>query len=256
MFFWKVVSMKVLSIGNSFSMNAHAYLERMAAAGKTDMVLGNLFIGGCSLERHYNNMKNDTPDYDYQIHSDGGYAVIHNHTLYHALISDDWDVITFQQVSNFSGKPDTFEPYLGELVNYVRGYQPNAKLMLHETWAYEYGNSALDKYGNNPKQMYSEIEAAYNFYSEKYGFEIIPCGKAFEEARKIDIFDNENGGKSLCAPDLHHASAPHGQYLLGAVWYEKLTGKSILENPYSVDGISFYELMSLKKAARIAVNSK
>ena len=78
----------------------------------------------------------------------------------------------------------------------------------------------------------------------------------FEEARKIDIFDNENGGKSLCAPDLHHASAPHGQYLLGAVWYEKLTGKSILENPYSVDGISFYELMSLKKAARIAVNSK
>jgi len=246
--------MKILAIGNSFSVNAMAYLERIMAAGKCDAVLGNLYIGGCSLERHYNNMVDNIPDYSYHIHSGGSKVVIPKHTLHHALVSDDWDIITMQQVSTFSGKIETFEPYMEKLIKYVRTYQPKARIMLHKTWAYEHGHERLGVYyEDSQEEMFRQITKAYNFYSQKYGFSIIPSGDAYQIARQMPIFDFKNGGKSLCADDRLHASATHGQYLLGSVWYETLTGDSILENPYSVDGISFYELMSLKKAAHEAV---
>ena len=129
--------MKILAIGNSFSQNAMAYLERMAAAGKENFVLGNLVIGGCSLEKHCGNMENDKPEYAYEIRSNGGKVTLLNHKMSHALKSDDWDIITLQQVSQLGGKPDSFEPYLKKLVDYIRKMQPNAEILLHETWSYE-----------------------------------------------------------------------------------------------------------------------
>ena len=46
----------VLSIGNSFSQDAHRYLHDFARSEGVDIETVNLFIGGCSLERHYRNM--------------------------------------------------------------------------------------------------------------------------------------------------------------------------------------------------------
>lgn len=251
--------MKILAIGNSFSQNAMAYLERMAAAGKENFVLGNLVIGGCSLEKHCGNMENDKPEYAYEIRSNGGKVTLLDHKMSHALKSDDWDIITLQQVSQLGGKPESFEPYLKKLVDYIRKMQPNAEILLHETWSYEktteHGGFKL--YNCDQEKMYEEIHKTYKEISKRYGFRVIPSGTAFQKARQTDIFDVDHGGKSLCRKDDgFHASETHGQYLAGAVWYETLSGKSILENPYSVDGISFYELMSLKKAAHEAMHYK
>ena len=250
--------MKILAIGNSFSQNAMAYLERMAAAGKQNFVLGNLVIGGCSLERHCGNMESDAPEYDFEIRSLGGKVTLQNHKMRHALKSDDWDVVTLQQVSGLGGRPDSFEPYLEKLINYVKECQPNAEILLHETWSYEITteHGSFLYYDRDQLKMYKAIHEHYKAFSKKYGLRVIPCGTAFQIARTMDIFDVANGGKSLCrADDGFHASETHGQYLAGAVWYEMLSGESILENPYSVDGISFYELMSLKKAAHLAVQN-
>ena len=48
----------------------------------------------------------------------------------------EWDVIITQQASHDSGWIESYEPFLGKMLEYIREKQPNARLMLHETWAY------------------------------------------------------------------------------------------------------------------------
>lgn len=48
--------MNILSIGNSFSKDAHRYLHQIARADGMDIQACNLYIGGCSLGTHYRNM--------------------------------------------------------------------------------------------------------------------------------------------------------------------------------------------------------
>ena len=58
---------KILAIGNSFSEDAvEQNLNELAAAAGFRTLIGNLYIGGCSLERHYGNAAFDIPDYRYR----------------------------------------------------------------------------------------------------------------------------------------------------------------------------------------------
>ena len=46
-------SFKILAIGNSFSCDAYEYLYRVAdSMGEKNIVLGNLFIPGCTVDIH------------------------------------------------------------------------------------------------------------------------------------------------------------------------------------------------------------
>ena len=49
---------KILAVGNSFSVNAlkHVY-SILNSFGINEIVVGNLCIGGCSIETHYNNIE-------------------------------------------------------------------------------------------------------------------------------------------------------------------------------------------------------
>ena len=57
---------KLLAIGNSFSQDATHYLHQIAAADQMDLKVGNLYIGGCSLERHWENIQNEAEEYLYE----------------------------------------------------------------------------------------------------------------------------------------------------------------------------------------------
>ena len=57
---------KILAIGNSFSQDATHYLHQIAAADHVDLKVVNLYIGGCSLERHWNNILTEAEDYLYE----------------------------------------------------------------------------------------------------------------------------------------------------------------------------------------------
>ena len=47
-------TLKVLAIGNSFSVDAVTHLRGlMTAAGMKSFVIGNMVIGGCSLDKHW-----------------------------------------------------------------------------------------------------------------------------------------------------------------------------------------------------------
>ena len=59
-------SIKILAIGNSFSSDATEYLWNMLdAAGIEEVVIGNLYIGGCSLDTHWSNMSSNSGAYTF-----------------------------------------------------------------------------------------------------------------------------------------------------------------------------------------------
>ncbi|MBE6762096.1 MAG: DUF4886 domain-containing protein, partial [Ruminococcaceae bacterium] len=129
-------TVKVLALGNSFSVDSTAFIEKIAAADGTDLRVGNAWIGGCSLERHYGNIFNGTTDYTLDYHNPNGNQTFKNISLYQALTANDWNYIIVQQVSGKSGQINTFEPYFASLLSYFKELCPNAKILLHMTWAY------------------------------------------------------------------------------------------------------------------------
>ena len=96
--------LKVLGIGNSFSVDTMNYLAMVAKAeGFKEVRLGNLYISGCKLETHALNAKDDLPAYKFYTNFDGSWSSIEGVTLSYALKLEDWDIITMQQGSAKSG---------------------------------------------------------------------------------------------------------------------------------------------------------
>ena len=61
-----ISEIKILAIGNSFSLDAIEYLyEILLDSGVENVTIGVLYRGGCSIEQHVKNAKNDTADYNY-----------------------------------------------------------------------------------------------------------------------------------------------------------------------------------------------
>ena len=60
-------TVRILAIGNSFSQDAvEQYLHELAEAEGISTIIGNMFIGGCSLERHVKNARENAPAYAYR----------------------------------------------------------------------------------------------------------------------------------------------------------------------------------------------
>ena len=65
-------TLKVLAIGNSFSSDATEYLWNIAKDGGVEkIIIGNLYIGGCALDKHYTNIKSNAGAYTYYKNTNG-----------------------------------------------------------------------------------------------------------------------------------------------------------------------------------------
>ena len=215
--------MRVLAIGNSFSQDATRYLHDIAKADGVELEVANLYIGGCSLERHYRNML--TGERAYHLQFDGhmtGFFV----SLDDALLSRPWDIVTVQQVSTQSFNADSFHPYIEALVDHIKDCQPKAKLVIHQTWAYEDGSARLEATGYDcAAKMLADIKTAYaQVASELRAGGIIPSGELMGslKARGIEKVHR----------DTFHASLGLGRYALGLLWYRMLTGRSVADNTF------------------------
>ncbi len=225
-----VIMFKILAIGNSFSQDATAYLKQISAAGGKDMFVQNMYIGGCSLERHINELKAESKAYSLEINGQSVRPAI----LSEEIKAYDWDVVTVQQVSHCSGQWETYEPYITELVDFIRKHKPNAKIYFHKTWAYEYDSkhAGFAKYDNDQKKMHDCITECSKKAAELIKADgIIPSGDVINELRKLPEFDTPNGGQTLCR-DGFHMHYVYGRYATAATWYETLLGGDITTNPW------------------------
>lgn len=217
--------MQVLTIGNSFSQDATRYLSQIARSAGESLTVINLYIGGCSLERHYRNMKSGEDVYWLEHNGEfTGFFV----SLDKALLSRSWDVITIQQASNFSGKKESYQPYLHALVSHIREYCPKAKLYMHETWAYEEGSVMLKTHYPEltSEDMFERVVRCYHEAAREEGLDgLIPSGELMHALL-------ENGVPKIHR-DGYHLSLGLGRYAAGLLFFRMLTGKTVSENTFS-----------------------
>lgn len=210
--------MNVLSIGNSFSEDAHRYLNKIARADNRSAVFTwNLFIGGCPLSTHYRNMKSE--DEAYSLMVNGAFSGV-KMSIKKALLSMKWDCITFQQVSRLSFDYDSYQPYLNSLVEYAKTYSPKSKIIIHETWGYLPDSATLQRMNfASHDEMYKAVAACYDKAAKEINADaVIPSGYTMQTLLKM--------GMPVVHRDDIHAN-DIGRFAIGLTWYQALTGKDI-----------------------------
>ncbi len=226
--------MNVLAIGNSFSEDATTYLHTLAASAGVDLQTVNLYIGGCSLETHADNLAHDRAAYRYDLN---GEYTDRPATIRETLCERAWDIVTIQQASPLSGLLETYSPHAESLLAAIREYAPTAKIYFHQTWSYEIDtpNPGFANYGHTQQTMYEALVDASERFAAAHGLGLISCGRVIQTLRREPVFDYPAGGESLCR-DGSHISIPYGRYALAATWLETLTGTDCRNATFVPDG--------------------
>ena len=245
-------TIRILAIGNSFSQDAvEQYLHELAEAEGISTIIGNMFIGGCSLERHVKNARDNAPAYAYRkIGTDGKKREKGKMSLEAVLADEDWDYVSLQQASPFSGMYETYEASLPELIEYVKARLPKkTKLMLHQTWAYASTSkhSGFKNYNCNQLTMYQAIADAVKKAAKANKIKIvIPSGTAIQNARTSFIGDHLNR-------DGYHLDVKIGRYTAACTWFERIFKHNVVGNPYAPEGLDEARKAVAQKAAHAAV---
>lgn len=244
-------TIKILAIGNSFSQDAvEQYLWDLADADNTNVIIGNLYYGGCSLEQHWNFLINNMSNYSYRKIVDGAKVDTPKFSLSEALADEDWDYVSFQQASHFSGMPLTYAPYLDYLVDYVRKHVgKSTKFIFHSTWAYASSSThkGFANYNCSQQVMFDEIIATTQLIMDAYNFDIlIPAGTAIQNARTSSLADTMNR-------DGYHLNLTYGRYTAACTWYEAIFKKCVVGNKFAPDGMTDTQKVIAQESAHEAI---
>ena len=215
--------MKILAIGNSFSVDAMQYLWDIANDGGVKVVLGNLYIGGCSLDTHAKNIAEEKSAYTYYKNTNGVWSNTASVSVQTALADEEWDIITVQQASNYSGVASSYSK-LSYILDYIAENAPDAKVYFHMTWAYQQNSthSGFANYNNDQMTMYNAIQSTLDseVKTKNSIVGIIPSGTAIQNLRTSYIGDT-------VTRDGYHLSYDFGRYTAALTWYAYFTGASV-----------------------------
>lgn len=226
-------TLRILAIGNSFSDDGTEYLpDLLEAAGIHNVILGRLYIGGCSLERHCQEYANGTHAYRYDKSTTNRWRTVSGHAkMLDGLQDEPWDIITMQETSGFSGIYENIHTWLPRLIEIVRteAVNPKATIAWHETWAYAVNSrhECFPLYGRDQEMMFTGIQACVSRLRKDFSIEtVIPSGEAIQLARKTRL--NNKGRVRADSPvydltrDGYHLNRQFGRYLTACTWFEVL----------------------------------
>ena len=216
-------NLKILALGNSFMLNSAYYLSQIAAGiDSTNLIVGDLYIGGANINSHLANLTNGTTLYTYQEFSNGVQIEYENNkSELYGLLKQRWDAIIIHQYQPCPVMPNyqPYEPYLNQFVKKIIeiiGYTP--KFYILATWA-----GSLDEnetyYGfDTEMDMWQGVWDEAVKATEYSGIvNIIPAGTAIQNARTLaDVaFYNRfvNAGT-----DYHHLNVAGGFIASSTIW--------------------------------------
>lgn len=278
-------TVRILTIGNSFSRNATNHLDDLAKAGGHTLIHRPIVVGGASLELHATRAQKHEAD---PRDKDGLYT--NGRSLKDELIAEKWDYVTIQQASIKSHDPATYQPFADWLAAYIAKHAPTAKLLIHQTWAYRVDDPRFTKPSGKPggpvtqEEMYHGLTNAYRSLATDLGAGILPVGDAFfltdtdvnwgfkpdtnfdfklakspaspAQTHSLHVgwrwVKPKEGGEAKLQMDGHHANLA-GEYLGACVWYEVLFGESAVGNGYVPEGIAPTYARFLQETAHRAV---
>lgn len=243
---------RILAIGNSFSEDAvEQELYPLFKAVGQKVIIGDMFIAGCSLEKHWQMASGNSPYYSYRKIVNGETKRKENRVLSYALKDEEWDYISVQEGAGHHGMKDYIEPALTNLIGYLRenSANPDFKLIYHVPWCADSSSTATNFgfYNYDQAYMYQCIVETTKWVMENHP-EIdimINSFDALQNARTTYIGDNFNR-------DGWHVTMDCGRYVLGCLWFEKIMGISVVGNPYRHYAITPYATEALQTAAHEA----
>ena len=241
---WQVPenAIKVLSIGNSFSEDAHRYLNEISMAENRPIATFNAYKGGQSLNGHRINL--DTNAWEYTLIVDGkDWAYLNSINLREALSLMDYDVITVQQVSGWSGLIDFQQAHLDSILPVIKELQGNAKLYYHETWAYDEDSTHPDfaRYDNDMTKMHEGIVNASETIAGDNDLELIEVGQVIDKLRASEYFSsNSDDTLPTLTRDGFHLN-DIGRYAAALTWYATLTREQVSDSTYLPEGLNISE---------------
>lgn len=247
--------LRILAIGNSFSQDAvEQYLYELFQASGQEVIIGNMFIPGCPLERHYNNSVSGEGQYKYRKIVGGVKTEYPGTSLIQGLRDEKWDVISLQQASGRSGQYQSYNPFLPDLVRFLKenATNPDFTLAWHMTWSYsmDSNHGEFPKYDRDQKKMYEAIvDATRSALADNPEFGmVIPSGTAIQNGRRTILGDTFNR-------DGYHLDLRYGRFTAACTWFEAISGKNVCDNSFIPSVMDWKEAAIAKYAAHHAVES-
>ena len=236
--------LRILAIGNSFSDDGMEHLPALLAdMGIKQVELARLYVGGCTLERHMQFFDKQQEAYTFYTSKRGENKWVKHdkkHSIQSALAMGEWDIITMQQASGYSGQYETIKPHLARLVDVVRKAQPRAHLAWHITWSYstESKHQHFPHYDNSqPKMDAAIMQAVMQIRSDFDCIDyFIPSGTAIRMLRLSPV----NNAPKDFTRDGYHLDYGAGRYAAACTWYETLVrpfaGKPVVSSTLEIVG--------------------
>ena len=243
-------SLRVLAVGNSFSDDCmeHVYFI-LKDMGVEEIVLGNLYIGGCPVSKHVENLTANIPAYEYRFNNNGVWENTLGYTAGDAIAQREWDCIFTQQFSGESGLKETYRQ-VDELYALIkRRAKGNPKYGWQMTWAYANNcdHPWYERYGGSQERMWQAIQDAVQEFvltREDVTF-LIPSGEAIQKARTVF-------GETLNR-DGYHLTYTLGRYIAGLCVAGAVTGESVANVVWAPDGVDEMEKAVAKAVALSAL---
>ena len=222
----------ILAIGNSFSDDGLWLLyDILEDLGYDDIMVANLYIGGCSVATHKNNIEHNYAAYTYRLNRNGEWVSLNNYTMEAGIKDQRWDYISLQQASNYSGLIDYYQY---DEIDYVYSYakniasvlNPDVKLVWQMTWAYQQDSThgAFPSYNSDQMTMYNGIINCVKtiIANDEFAPIIVPNGTTIQNLRTTFIGDN-------VTRDGYHLNEAFGRYSAALTFALMLTGKDITD---------------------------
>ena len=167
-------SIRLLSIGNSFSDDMQSYMYDIFKENEYEVVIANLYIPGCPLKKHYDNIKTNNHEYIFKVFDKDGYHETPNYSIEDTL-TEKWDIVTLQQASYASGDKTKFvDTETGlEYVTlihdwYISNYKNHNEIKWYyqATWSYDinFKEDAFRIYDYSQEKMEKGILDVLNKY--------------------------------------------------------------------------------------------
>lgn len=244
-------SLKILCLGNSFAVDTMEHVANIAKSlGVKEIKLGTLYIGGCSINKHYNNAINDNASYEYFVNTGDGWTSTYNHAIRATIQSEDWDWISIQHGTADGSRYAEEASYvnLPNLISFIKQYAPaSARIAFNMTWVGEKGSheELINSFANDQTAYYNAIAAlTRDLIVPMDGIDrVSPTGTAVQNARTADL--------GILTRDNYHLSLNLGRYIAGLTFFKALTGADISNVTWTPPNTTAY----MKQAAIEAANN-
>lgn len=184
-------SLKILSVGNSFSRDSLSYVPIIMAQMGLKVEIGILYRSSCTLQTHWEK-RNDSNVYifDQYTAATGKWSTSAGGTNYNKSLADglnaaDWDIVLLQQGSGSANDYSTVQPYLNDLIDHIAATLPRVTFgwIITHAWAATSTNYATK--GITQTEYVAGTKAVAKSVMDNTACQLLlPYGIAIDLARK------------------------------------------------------------------------